>query len=146
MHIYWTLHSQIQTYKHMLTFVLRPFFLKPIFILRSTCAPYSPGACGIFIFIAAQSMLDPSLWEKHEWKQIVCWHITNASFYVIMGRLLRVLCSQGCTIACGLRQKKKPAYPTFLLYVSLQLVLSSHKYQWGLIFLVHVCGIVQAQF
>lgn len=86
-----------------------------------------------------------SLWEKHEWKYIVCWHIINASFDVIMSRLQRVLCSQGCTIACGLKSKSRPT-PIFLLDVSFQLVLSRHEYQWGLVFLAHVCGIVQALF
>ena len=32
---------------------------------------------------------------------------------------------------------------TFLLDVSLQLVLRNHEYQWELVFLVRVCGIVQ---
>ncbi len=62
-----------------------------------------------------------------------------------MCRLLRAPRSQRCTIACGLQPEIWPA-PTFLLHVSHQLVLSSHEYQRGLIFLVHVCGIVQAQF
>lgn len=57
-----------------------------------------------------------------------------------MCRPSRVLCSQVCTIACGWPT------PSFLLDVSLQLVLSSHEYQRGLVFLAHVCGIVQAQF
>lgn len=48
-----------------------------------------------------------SLWEKHEWKQIVCWHIINASFYVIMWRLLRAPRSQRRTIACGLQPKRR---------------------------------------
>lgn len=76
-----------------------------------------------------QLMLDPSLWEEHEWKQIVCWHIINATLCVIMRKLLRALCSQGGRSVCGSQQPKKlPACHTFLLDVSLRLVLSRHEY------------------
>lgn len=112
-----------------------------IFIPSSTSAPYT--VCGIVIFTAAQSMLDPWLWERLEWKQIVCWHHIDLSFHVIMCRLLRTLWTQGCASACGLQREAGP-YFTPLPVVSFQRVLSGHEYKRGLVFLVHVCGIVQA--
>ena len=88
----------------------------------------SVGACGIL-----SPRGSASRWERHEWR-------------LSAGMLLMPVPVSSLCESAMLPRLYSCLWFTFLLDVSLQLALRSHEYQWGLVFLVCVCGIVHAQF